>query len=41
VLQIAAGFGDKVEDHFESRIREYAARIDWDGVNVRGHTDVM
>lgn len=31
ILKVATGVGNEVEDHFESRIREYAKRVQWDG----------
>lgn len=30
VLQVALGVGHEVEDEFVSKIRDYAARIEWD-----------
>ncbi|KAI0030015.1 phospholipid/diacylglycerol acyltransferase [Vararia minispora EC-137] len=31
IVKVVTGVGDEVESHYVSRIREYAARIDWDG----------
>lgn len=30
ILKVATGAGHEIQDSFVSRIREYAAKIDWD-----------